>query len=105
MTELRAFIFDGDGTLADTERDGHRVAFNHAFQDASLDWHWDTELYGRLLAVGRGSDSADAGHSASASFSPSSSNTRLARMSSTEMVIRSSLLMRSPLMESNSRLA
>ncbi|MBT3203602.1 MAG: HAD family hydrolase, partial [Gammaproteobacteria bacterium] len=25
---IKAFIFDVDGTLADTERDGHRVAFN-----------------------------------------------------------------------------
>ena len=53
---LEALIFDVDGTLADTERDGHRVAFNRAFQDAGLDWHWDTELYGRLLAVGGGKE-------------------------------------------------
>ncbi len=38
MTRLKAFIFDVDGTLADTERDGHRVAFNQAFLDAGLDW-------------------------------------------------------------------
>ena len=56
MTQLKAFIFDVDGTLADTERDGHRVAFNQAFLDAGLDWHWDTELYGRLLAVGGGKE-------------------------------------------------
>jgi phosphoglycolate phosphatase-like HAD superfamily hydrolase len=31
MTQLRALIFDIDGTMADTERDGHRVAFNRAF--------------------------------------------------------------------------
>lgn len=47
----RAFIFDVDGTLADTEREGHRVAFNLAFRDAGLDWTWGPELYGRLLAV------------------------------------------------------
>ncbi len=56
MTRLKAFIFDVDGTLADTERDGHRVAFNQAFLDVGLDWHWDTELYGRLLAVGGGKE-------------------------------------------------
>ena len=28
MPELKALLFDVDGTLADTERDGHRVAFN-----------------------------------------------------------------------------
>jgi HAD superfamily hydrolase (TIGR01509 family) len=37
--------------LADTEKDGHLVAFNHAFADAGLDWHWSVELYGKLLAV------------------------------------------------------
>jgi HAD superfamily hydrolase (TIGR01509 family) len=48
---LRALIFDVDGTLADTERDGHRVAFNCAFADAGLDWQWDVEHYGKLLHV------------------------------------------------------
>jgi HAD superfamily hydrolase (TIGR01509 family) len=48
---LRALIFDVDGTLADTERDGHRVAFNAAFADAGLDWHWDVARYGELLRV------------------------------------------------------
>ena len=48
---LRALIFDVDGTLADTERDGHRVAFNRAFSDAGLDWHWDVARYGELLRV------------------------------------------------------
>ena len=36
MSELKALLFDVDGTLADTERDGHRVAFNRAFSDAGL---------------------------------------------------------------------
>ena len=49
-------IFDVDGTLADTERDGHRIAFNMAFADAGLDWHWDEALYGELLAVTGGKE-------------------------------------------------
>jgi HAD superfamily hydrolase (TIGR01509 family) len=53
---LLALLFDVDGTLADTERDGHRPAFNQAFQDAGLDWHWDVALYGRLLAVTGGKE-------------------------------------------------
>lgn len=53
---LKALIFDVDGTLADTERDGHRVAFNQAFADAGLDWHWDVPLYGKLLAVTGGKE-------------------------------------------------
>ncbi len=53
---LAAFIFDVDGTLADTERDGHRVAFNQAFAEAGLDWRWDVPLYGELLAVTGGKE-------------------------------------------------
>lgn len=48
---LRAVVFDLDGTLADTERDGHRVAFNEAFEAAGLPYRWDVEEYGRLLAI------------------------------------------------------
>ena len=51
MSELRGLIFDVDGTLADNEQDGHRVAFNRAFEDAGLDWFWDEECYDRLLDV------------------------------------------------------
>lgn len=53
---LSALIFDVDGTLADTERDGHRVAFNQAFAAAGLDWHWDVALYGELLAITGGKE-------------------------------------------------
>lgn len=53
---LKALIFDVDGTLADTERDGHRVAFNEAFAEAGLDWYWDTSRYGGLLRVTGGKE-------------------------------------------------
>lgn len=56
MSSLQALIFDVDGTLADTERDGHRVAFNRAFEQAGLDWNWSVELYGELLAVTGGKE-------------------------------------------------
>ena len=56
MSMPEALIFDVDGTLADTERDGHRVAFNLAFADAGLDWEWSVELYGELLAVTGGKE-------------------------------------------------
>jgi HAD superfamily hydrolase (TIGR01509 family) len=49
--ELKALIFDVDGTLADNERDGHRVAFNLAFREAGLDWEWDVSTYDVLLEV------------------------------------------------------
>jgi HAD superfamily hydrolase (TIGR01509 family) len=53
---LHALLFDVDGTLADTERDGHRPAFNQAFADAGLDWNWDVALYGKLLTVTGGKE-------------------------------------------------
>jgi HAD superfamily hydrolase (TIGR01509 family) len=56
MSELAALLFDVDGTLADTERDGHRVAFNAAFAEAGLDWDWSVEQYGKLLAVTGGKE-------------------------------------------------
>jgi hypothetical protein len=56
MQALQALIFDVDGTLADTERDGHRPAFNRAFQEAGLDWDWTVPLYGELLAVTGGKE-------------------------------------------------
>ncbi len=56
MSTLSALIFDVDGTLADTERDGHREAFNLAFAAAGLDWNWSAGLYGRLLTVTGGKE-------------------------------------------------
>jgi HAD superfamily hydrolase (TIGR01509 family) len=47
----QAVVFDVDGTLAETERDGHRVAFNEAFAAEGVDLHWDVERYRELLAV------------------------------------------------------
>lgn len=56
MATLQALIFDVDGTLADTERFGHRVAFNRAFSEWELDWHWSITLYGKLLNVSGGKE-------------------------------------------------
>jgi HAD superfamily hydrolase (TIGR01509 family) len=53
---MQALIFDCDGVLVDTERDGHRVAFNQAFAKASLGIDWDVELYGKLLRVAGGKE-------------------------------------------------
>lgn len=53
---LKALIFDVDGTLADTERDGHRVAFNQAFAAEGLPIVWDEALYGDLLSVTGGKE-------------------------------------------------
>ncbi len=52
---LQALIFDVDGTLADTES-VHLEAFNHAFLQEGLDWHWDLPLYTQLLEVSGGKE-------------------------------------------------
>lgn len=52
---LQAFIFDVDGTLADTER-VHLAAFNHAFEQEGLGWHWDEAHYTELLTISGGKE-------------------------------------------------
>ncbi len=46
---MKAVIFDVDGTLVDSERDGHRVASNLAFEEFGLPYRWDVRPYGALL--------------------------------------------------------
>jgi len=52
---LNALIFDVDGTLADTES-VHLEAFNHAFKEEGLDWHWTVEQYTQLLDISGGKE-------------------------------------------------
>lgn len=52
---LEALVFDVDGTLADTE-DAHRRAFNDAFDEQGLGWHWDEPEYARLLKTTGGKE-------------------------------------------------
>merc|ERR1719409_2332508 len=51
-----AILFDCDGVLADTERDGHRVSFNKVFAEQGLGFEWGVEEYGRLCEVGGGKE-------------------------------------------------
>jgi len=53
---MEALIFDCDGVLVDTERDGHRVAFNMAFNDMRIDVEWSIEIYKELLRVAGGKE-------------------------------------------------
>ena len=53
---LKALIFDCDGVLVDTERDGHRVSFNEAFARAGLKTEWSVERYGELLLTAGGKE-------------------------------------------------
>ena len=52
---LQALIFDVDGTLADTEMT-HLAAFNHAFAEMGMGWHWDVALYTQLLGISGGKE-------------------------------------------------
>ena len=54
--QLKALIFDCDGVLVDTERDGHRVAFNRAFSAQKLGVEWSVEEYAGLLKVAGGKE-------------------------------------------------
>lgn len=51
-----ALLFDCDGVLVDTERDGHRVSFNDTFTERGLGVSWDVNLYGELLKIGGGKE-------------------------------------------------
>jgi HAD superfamily hydrolase (TIGR01509 family) len=52
---LKAIIFDVDGTMADTEH-AHMAAFNQAFAEEGLDWHWDEATYTKLLEISGGKE-------------------------------------------------
>lgn len=49
-----ALLWDVDGTLAETERDGHRLAFNRALAEAGLPWQWSVSDYRGLLRISGG---------------------------------------------------
>jgi HAD superfamily hydrolase (TIGR01509 family) len=53
---MPALIFDCDGVLADTERDGHRVAFNATFEEVGLPVRWSVEEYADKLTIGGGKE-------------------------------------------------
>jgi HAD superfamily hydrolase (TIGR01509 family) len=53
---MPALIFDCDGVLADTERDGHRPAFNETFAEVGLPVEWSEAQYGDKLKIGGGKE-------------------------------------------------
>jgi HAD superfamily hydrolase (TIGR01509 family) len=53
---LPALIFDCDGVLADTERDGHRPAFNETFAEVGLPVTWSEQEYAEKLRIGGGKE-------------------------------------------------
>ncbi|HVT00060.1 MAG TPA: HAD-IA family hydrolase [Solirubrobacterales bacterium] len=53
---MTALIFDCDGVLADTERDGHLPAFNATFEHFGLPVRWSEGEYGEKLRIGGGKE-------------------------------------------------
>lgn len=53
---MKSLVFDCDGVLADTERDGHRLAFNSTFEEFGLPVAWSEEEYGEKLRIGGGKE-------------------------------------------------
>jgi len=51
---IESILWDVDGTMAETERDGHLKAFNQAFEALGLPWRWSEQRYGELLAIAGG---------------------------------------------------
>jgi HAD superfamily hydrolase (TIGR01509 family) len=56
MQQLKAIFFDMDGTIIDTEKDGHRVAFNEAFARLGINAEWDVAKYHQLLQIAGGKE-------------------------------------------------
>ena len=56
MKEFKGLIFDCDGVIAETEADGHRVAFNKVFDEENLGIDWDIETYGEKLEIAGGKE-------------------------------------------------
>ncbi|MDD4591126.1 MAG: HAD-IA family hydrolase [Parabacteroides sp.] len=56
MNQLKAIFFDMDGTIMDTEKDGHRVAFNQAFAEYGIPVEWTVSKYHELLQIAGGKE-------------------------------------------------
>jgi HAD superfamily hydrolase (TIGR01509 family) len=56
MSEIKAIFFDQDGVIIDTEKDGHRVAFNEMFKEFGYDFEWDVDKYHELLQISGGKE-------------------------------------------------
>jgi HAD superfamily hydrolase (TIGR01509 family) len=52
----KVLLFDCDGVLADTERDGHLVAFNQMWRENGVNWQWSFEQYAEKVRIGGGKE-------------------------------------------------
>lgn len=56
MSKIKAVFFDQDGVIIDTEKDGHRVAFNETFKEFGFNFEWSVDQYHELLQVSGGKE-------------------------------------------------
>jgi HAD superfamily hydrolase (TIGR01509 family) len=56
MAQIKGFFFDQDGVIIDTEKDGHRVAFNQTFKKFGFDLEWSEDDYHQLLQISGGKE-------------------------------------------------
>lgn len=56
MSKIKAIFFDQDGVVIDTEKDGHRVAFNETFKEFGYEFQWNVEKYHELLQISGGKE-------------------------------------------------
>ena len=56
MAQIKGFFFDQDGVIIDTEKDGHRVAFNQTFKKLGFNFEWSVDDYHELLQIGGGKE-------------------------------------------------
>ena len=54
LGQRRCVLFDVDGTIAETEGYAHLPAFNRAFEQVGLAWHWSRDDYHGLLKTAGG---------------------------------------------------
>ena len=69
MSKIKAVLFDQDGVIIDTERDGHRVSFNMTFKEFGFSDEWSVDYYHELLQVAGGKERMKH-HSLTKGFNP-----------------------------------
>jgi HAD superfamily hydrolase (TIGR01509 family) len=69
MSKINAVLFDQDGVIIDTERDGHRVSFNMTFKEFGFTDEWSVDYYHELLQIGGGKERMKH-HSQTSGFNP-----------------------------------